>query len=233
MSQTSLPVNLGSIGLVGGSLIFQAYLQATPTSVAVPVDSSGIVTTPLLDFSGDDTFNYQLSGLPDPVSGGIGTVIISLASTGIALREYWYSLPSPSLLPVSIYRADTVVSPNNPITSADTIGVIQLTVSGMPDPSSATVTFNGKTVTDQYVLQSRPAAISNIAPILTGTGAGGYSFTLSYVLEPGHPIIMTPNPPISTTALMYGEFHLDYGDGLIKCLPSDNSLTVRVRKSFS
>lgn len=222
MPQISPPVNLGAVGLAG-SAVFQAYLQVTPSGVAAPVDPSAIALSPLLSFLGAATTYYQLTGLPDPVPGGMGTVIVSSA-LGDALREYTYGLPSPA--PLVLYRAEVTITENGPFTSSDTLGLIALDIVGLPDPTTATITFGAKSPADIYILQDRPAAASDIVQLSDNS----YSFTLTYSLEPGHPIAISP--PLGAITLLYGEFRLDYGSGRIKCLPGDNSLILRVRRAL-
>lgn len=222
MTQTSPPVNLGASGLAG-SATFQVYLQPTPSGVATPVDPSAIALAPLLAFGGGTTTYYQLTGLPDPIPGGMGTVIVA-SSLGDVLREYAYFLPPPA--PVTLYRAETTVTSNGPFTSADTLGLISLGVIGLPDPTAATIYFSVKTAADAYILQDRPATAESI----TLLSDDSYSFTLVYSLEPSRPIIVSP--PIGAVTILYGEFRIDYGSGHIKCLPGDNSLMLRVRQAF-
>lgn len=222
MSQISPIINLGYTGLTG--LVLQAYIQATGDSVATPVDPSGISISPRLDFAGAPTSNYQLVNLPSPPPGGFGMIVI-LSSSGDLLREYSYIAPSPTAL--ILYRSESSIVSNGPFTSADTVGLIQLAVTGLPDPTNATITFSCKTATDSYILQDRPAEVSAIQLLSDGS----YSFLLSHALEPGHAIAVAP--PVGSVMILYAEFLIDYGGGIIKGVPGDSSLTIRVRKTLS
>jgi hypothetical protein len=193
----------------------------------VPANPAGIAVVPILDFAGGATNNYQLTGLPDPVAGGQGVVVI-LSATGEMLREYAYSLPPTP--PVTVYRTETVVTGSRSFTAGDTIGAIELAVKGMPNPTGKTATFSLRDSAGTLALSSRPASISAIVHNLSNDS---WDFLLTYALEVGHPIAIPASEPLGSSARLRGEFHLDYGSGLTKYLPGDASLLVLVRRVFS
>jgi len=223
VTQVSPIFNLGAPGLAG-TLRFEVYLQPTYDDIAVPVSAVGVTVAPRPNFAAAATGNYQLTGLPDPVPGGYGTVFIYSAA-GDLLSKFEYS--SPPLVPLVLFRAETVIVNNGRLTSADTIGTIQLGVIGLPDPTTAAIDFSVKTAAGVYVIQDRPAAANSIQLLSDGS----YSFTLSYALEVGYPLTVTS--PIGTVTMLYGEFRVDYGAGRVKCVPGDNSLVLRVKRAVS
>lgn len=88
--------------------------------------------------------------------------------------------------------------------------------------------------TAELGLFSTPAGPNGAAQSLTKLVATG-TIALTYALEPGHPITVDPliDSPVGTIVMVYGEFRINYGSGLIKCMPGDNSLVLRLKKALS